>query len=57
MEQAWSRDEVEATVADYFEMLREELSGFDFNKAEHNERLRRFLNSRSKGSVEFNPPD
>lgn len=49
----WSRDEVEATVADYFEMLRKELAGVPFNKVEHNEELRRFLDDRSKGSVEF----
>jgi len=29
----WSRDEVEATVADYFEMLSEELAGRPVNKA------------------------
>ena len=49
----WSRDEVEATVADYFDMLRHELAGLAINKAEHNERLRRFLQNRSRGSVEF----
>jgi hypothetical protein len=47
----WSREEVEATVGDYFAMLRDELAGR--NKAEHNERLRRLLRNRSKGSVEF----
>ena len=49
----WSREEVEATVGDYFAMLRDELAGLPINKAEHNERLRRLLRSRSKGSVEF----
>jgi hypothetical protein len=49
----WSRDEVEATVGDYFAMLRDELAGLRVNKAEHNERLRRLLRNRSKGSVEF----
>jgi hypothetical protein len=49
----WSRDEVEATVADYFAMLRQELAGLRVNKAEHNARLRRLLSNRSKGSVEF----
>jgi len=53
-ENDWSRDEVEAAVADYFEMLHYELAGLlRFNKAEHNERLRRSLVQRSKGSVEF----
>ena len=49
----WSREEVEATVGDYFAMLRDELAGLPINKAERNERLRRLLRSRSKGSVEF----
>ncbi len=49
----WSREEVEATVADYFAMLNDELSGLPVNKAAHNERLRRLLSDRSKGSVEF----
>lgn len=49
----WSRDEVELVVADYFAMLRAELSGEQVNKADHNRRLRERLGSRSKGSVEF----
>ena len=49
----WSRDEVEATVGDYFAMLRDELAGLRVGKSEHNERLRRQLRHRSKGSVEF----
>jgi len=34
----WSREEVEATVGDYFAMLRDGLAGLRVNKAEHNER-------------------
>ena len=49
----WSREEVEATVGDYFAMLRGELAGLRVNKARHNERLRSLLQGRSKGSVEF----
>ncbi|HET9385591.1 MAG TPA: DUF3883 domain-containing protein [Gemmatimonadales bacterium] len=49
----WSREEVEATVGDYFAMLRDELAGLPINKTAHNERLRRLLQNRSKGSVEF----
>lgn len=49
----WSREEVEATVADYFSMLRDELAGVPVNKAQHNERLRKLLHGRSKGAVEF----
>ncbi len=51
--QDWTRDEVEATVRDYFEMLRFEATGQSFNKAEHNEQLRRNLRARSKGSIEM----
>lgn len=49
----WSRDEVEATVADYFAMLHVELAGLRVNKAERNERLRQVLRGRSRGAVEF----
>ena len=49
----WSREEVEATVGDYFAMLRDELAGLSINKSERNLRLRRLLQNRSKGSVEF----
>ncbi len=49
---AWSRDEVEATVADYFDMLHKELAGLPYNKTAQNERLRRIV-GRSRGSVEF----
>jgi hypothetical protein len=49
----WSREEVEAAVADYFSMLRDELAGITVNKAEHNRRLRKLLRDRSEGSVEF----
>lgn len=51
--QDWSREEVEATVRDYFEMLRLEASGQAFNKAQHNESLRNKLRARSKGSIEM----
>jgi len=49
----WTRDEVEVIVADYFGMLRAELSGQPVNKADHNRRLQEKLNERSKGSIEF----
>lgn len=29
----WSREEVEATVADHFDMLEQELRGRDYNKS------------------------
>lgn len=49
----WSEAEVEATVSDYFEMLRAEAAELPFNKSEHNQALRRLLNGRSKSSVEL----
>lgn len=49
----WSETEVEATVRDYFEMLRAEAAGLPFNKSEHNQALRRLLSGRSKSSVEL----
>lgn len=49
----WTEDEVHATVADYFEMLRLEVDGVAFNKSEHNELLRKQLKGRSKGAVEL----
>ncbi|MDQ3421115.1 MAG: DUF3883 domain-containing protein [Acidobacteriota bacterium] len=53
MPHPWSTAEIEATVAAYFEMLRLELAGVAFVKAEHNARLRRLLNERTKASVEY----
>jgi hypothetical protein len=49
----WSLAEVEAVVAEYFAMLGLELRGETYNKADRNRQLRRLLNSRSAGSVEF----
>lgn len=49
----WSRQEVEATVIDYFEMLAAELSGVPYNKAEHRRRLLEQLKGRSEASIEF----
>lgn len=49
----WSREEVEATVADYFAMLAAELSGVPYNKAAHRRALIRLLADRSEQSIEF----
>jgi hypothetical protein len=49
----WHREEVEATVADYFEMLAAELRRLPYSKTEHRRRLRPLLRNRSDGSVEF----
>ncbi len=49
----WSRQEVEAVVGDYLEMLALELRGESFNKAARNRALRGVLTRRSRTSVEF----
>jgi len=49
----WSRDEVDLIIADYFLMLRAELAGEPYSKANHNRKLRTLLDNRSKSSVEF----
>ena len=49
----WSREEVEAIVADYLHMLTLELAGQSYNKTEHRQYLLLKLNGRSNGSVEF----
>lgn len=49
----WSAMEVDAAVAEYFNMLRSEAEALRYNKTEHNETLRRQLNNRTKGSVEM----
>ncbi len=51
--QPWTAHEVGLIVDDYFEMLRAELSGEPFSKADHNRELRPKLNDRSKSSVEY----
>jgi hypothetical protein len=52
MSDSWSREEVEAAVADYFVMLDKDLRGESYNKAEHNRRLQNLLSGRTRGSVE-----
>lgn len=49
----WSDSEVEAAVADYFRMLRHELTGQKYNKTEHRRALMEHLNNRSDSSVEL----
>ena len=49
----WSRDEVDLIVADYFTMLKAELAGEPYSKAEHNRALQPLLDGRSKSSIEF----
>jgi hypothetical protein len=49
----WSREEVEAVVADYFAMLALDLARMPYNKAEHRRALQQKLNGRSEQSIEF----
>ncbi len=49
----WSREEVEAIVADYLEMLTLELSGQAYSKSAHRRALLAKLNARSEGAIEF----
>lgn len=51
--EVWSRSEVEAIVADYFDMLGSELRGMSFNKAAHRRALVKLLAGRSEEAVEF----
>ena len=52
-ERSWSRFEVEAIVADYFDMFVKDLRGIPFKKIEHNRQLQTILNGRTHGSIEF----
>lgn len=49
---AWSDSEVRETVKDYFQMLRLELLGQNYNKTAHRQALLKKLNGRSGGAVE-----
>lgn len=49
----WTSDEVQATVASYFEMLQMEATQQRYTKTEFNAQLRQQLRGRSKGSVEL----
>lgn len=48
----WSREENEATVADYLEMLQLELAGVEYSKTEHRRNLVKLLDGRTEGAVE-----
>lgn len=49
----WLPDEVELIVADYLDMLLQELAGQPYNKSAHRRQLRHRLPARSDGSIEF----
>src|SRR5436190_2714982 len=48
----WSRVEVKATVADYFDMLDREVRGFEYNKTAHRSALAGLIDQRSHGAME-----
>jgi hypothetical protein len=49
----WSTEEVAATVASYFSMLRQEYAGQAYSKSEHRRALLKLLQSRTEASVEM----
>lgn len=53
MPAGWARNEVEATVASYFAMLRAQLSGELYSKTDFRRKLLPLLQSRSPQSIEF----
>jgi hypothetical protein len=50
---AWTTEEVEAVVADYFAMLAAEIAGKSYSKTDHRRRLLSLLRRRSEQSIEF----
>jgi hypothetical protein len=52
MREDWSREEVEATVVAYFNMLDKELRGVEYNKTMHRRQLTTLLDDRSDGAIE-----
>jgi hypothetical protein len=53
MSRDWSREEVEATAADYLHMLTQELAGQTYNKTEHRKALSHKLAERSDAAIEL----
>ena len=49
----WTEWEIDLTVACYFEMLNNELSGQQYRKIDYNRRLQEQLANRSKGAIEY----
>ena len=50
---AWTDEENDLIVADYFAMLADDISGRHYNKSEHRRRLMHRVQARSEGSIEF----
>lgn len=51
--EVWSQAEIASTVADYLDMLRQELAGAPYSKAAHRRKLAARLDGRSGPSIEF----
>ncbi|MEE9433278.1 MAG: DUF3883 domain-containing protein [Sphingorhabdus sp.] len=49
----WTDIENDLVVSDYFAMLTDELTGKQYNKADHNRHLQKLLPIRNRGSIEF----
>ncbi len=52
MSTPWTREEVEATVADYLHMLTQELAGQSYSKTAHRRALQKKLDNRPEGAIE-----
>jgi len=50
---AWTDEENDMIVADYFAMLAEDITNQHYNKTEHRRRLQPTLNNRSETSIEY----
>ncbi len=53
MNKTWSKTEISEIIADYFHMLSYEIKQLPYNKTEHRRSLKKRLNNRSDGSIEF----
>ena len=53
MSRNWSEYEVRETVQDYFDMLSKEIRRIPYKKSDHRKVLKKKLNGRSDGSIEF----
>ena len=51
--EAWTDEENDLIVADYFAMLADDIRGRTYSKTEHRRRLLPVLQNRSEGSIEF----
>ncbi len=52
MSESWTREDVEATVADFFHMLTMALAGQQYSKTDHRRKLIRLLKNRSESAID-----